>query len=98
MQKLQLIFIVVTVGYSVIWFAAYRFMKDERPVPMRYHPKPIETTAPEERARGESSFEMARGHQFGVTRAGFAGLVTVGYIALAVAFVIVRFVLRSSTP
>jgi hypothetical protein len=89
MEKLQFIFIVIIIGYSLLWFATYRFMKGERPVPMRSHAKPIETTTAEEGARGESSFETARGHQFGVTRAGFFILVILGYITIAVAFVLV---------
>jgi len=97
MNKLRLIFIIVTIGYSLVWFAAYRFMKAERRVPMKYHPTPIETTTAEPRARGESSFEIARGRQFGVTRGGFVGLVIIGYVALAVAFAIALIVLRSST-
>lgn len=96
MGKLQLIFIILTIGYSLVWFAASRFMKTERPAPMRYHPTPIETTTAEERARGESSFEIARGHQFGLTRTGFVGLVIIGYVALGVAFAITSIVLRSS--
>jgi hypothetical protein len=97
MDKLRLIFVILTIGYSLVWFAAYRFMKVDRPVPMGHHPTPIETTTAEERARGESSFEIARGRQFGVTRAGFVGLVIIGYVALAVAFAIALIVLRSST-
>ena len=97
MDKLRLIFIVLTIGYSLVWFAAYRFIKAERPVPMTYHPTPIEATTTEERARGESSFEIARGHQVGVTRWGFVGLVIIGYVALAVAFAIASILLRSST-
>jgi hypothetical protein len=97
MDTLRMIFVMLTVAYSVVWFAAYRFGKAERPVPMRYHPTPIETTTAEERARGESSFEIARGRQFRVTRAGFAGFVIIGYVALAVAFAIALIVRRSST-
>ncbi len=97
MDKLRLIFIVLTIGYSLVWLAACRFMKSERPVPMRYNPTPIETTTAEQRARGESSFEIARGRQFGITRAGFVCLVLVGYVALAVAFGIAWIVLRSSS-
>jgi hypothetical protein len=95
MDRLRVICVVLTIGYSVAWFAAYRFMRAERPVPVKYHSMPIETTTPEERARGESSFEMAKGRQFGVTRAGFISLVIIGYVALAVAFGIVSIFLRS---
>jgi hypothetical protein len=97
MDKLRLIFIILTIGYSLVWFAAYRFMKAERPGPMKYHPTPIETTTAEERARGGRCFEIARGRQFGITRAGFVGLVTIGYFALAAAFAIASIVVRSST-
>src|SRR5436305_10437723 len=96
MDKLRVIFVILTIGYSLVWFAVYRFMKVERPVPMRSHPTPIETTTAEERARGGISFEIAKGHQFGVTRAGFVRLVIIGYVALAVAFAIALIVLRSS--
>ena len=80
----------LTAGYSLVWLAAYRFRKVDRPVPTRYHPTPIETTTAEERARGESSHEIARGHQFGVTRTAFIGLVIVGYVALAIAWIVLR--------
>jgi hypothetical protein len=68
MEKLRIIFLVLTVAYSMVWFAAYRFAKAERPMPIRYHPTPIETTTSGERARGERSFEVASGQQVGVTR------------------------------
>jgi len=48
MGTLRLIFIILTIGYSLVWFAAYRFSKTERPVPMKYHPTPIETTTAED--------------------------------------------------
>ena len=104
MDTLRLIFTIVTIVYSVVWIGAYRAGKrvtagnTERPVPMKYHSSPIETTTPEQQARGESSFEIARGPtQFGITRAGYFSLVIIGYIALAVAFAIAWIVLRPST-
>jgi hypothetical protein len=93
MDKLQFIFVILVIGYSLVWFAAYWLRKPMGPVP-RSHPMPIETTTAGERARGESSFEVARGRQFSITRAGFVGLVIIGYIALAVAFAMASFVLR----
>jgi hypothetical protein len=97
MDTLRLIFVMLTIGYSVAWFAVYRLMRIDHPAPTKYHPTPIETTTPEERARGERSIEMGRGRQFGVTRAGFLGFVTFGYVALALTFAIALIVLRSST-
>ena len=94
MGTLRLVFIILTIGYSLVWFVAYRFRKTQRQVPMRYHSKPIENTTAEQRARGESSFEIARGRQVGLTRAGFFSLVIIGYIVLAVAFGIASIVLR----
>ena len=86
MDKLRLIFVILTLSYSLVWIVAYRFIKVDRPVRMKYHPTPIETTTAEERARGECSFELARGQQIGVTGAAFVVLVIIGYAALAAAF------------
>jgi hypothetical protein len=97
MNMLLLTFVILTIGYSVAWFAAYRVMRTERPLPMKDHSAPIETTTPEERARGERSFLMAEGREFGVTSAGFVSLVITGYVVLAVAFAVVSMFLRSST-
>ena len=97
MDTLRLIFIILAIVYSVVWIGVYCTGKRERPVPMKYHSTPIETTTTEERARGERSFEMARGHQFGIMWAAFFGLVTIGYIALLVAFAIASLVLRPLT-
>ncbi len=97
MDKLRIVFVIVSITYSLAWFAASRFMNGERSESMRYHSKPIETTTAEERARGQSSFEIARGRQFGVTRTGFISLVIIGYLALAVAFAVASIVLRAST-
>jgi hypothetical protein len=97
MNALLITFVILLVVYSLLWFAAYRFLTTERPMSVRYHSTPIETTTADERARGVSSFEIARGRQFGITRAGFFSLVIIGYFALAVAFAIAFSVLRSST-
>jgi hypothetical protein len=96
MNGLRLIFMILAIVYSVVWIGVYWAGKTERPVPMKYHSTPIETTTAEERARGEGSFEIARAHQFGITRAGFFGLVTIGYVVLLVAFAIASLVLRLS--
>ena len=37
----RLTFLILTIGYSVAWFAAYRYMRAERPVPMKYHSTPM---------------------------------------------------------
>jgi len=59
---------------------------------------PVETTTAEQRARGEGSFAIEKGRQFGITRPGFFSLVILGYLALAVAFAIAFIVFsRSST-
>src|SRR4051794_37714180 len=97
MDTLRLVFIILTKLYSVAWIGVYRVGKTERPVPMKSHSTPIETTTAEQRARGESSFEIARGHQIGMTRATYFCLVIMGYIALAVVFAIASIVLRPST-
>ena len=90
MNRLGAIFVIFFVVYTLAWSAACWFMQRERPEPpMKYHATPIETTTAEERARGESSFEIARGeYQFGITRGGFFTLVAIGYLVLAVIFLI----------
>jgi hypothetical protein len=64
----------------------------------KYHSAPIETTTPEERARGERSFEIARERQFGITRAGIFAVVAIGCLLLAAVLVFVFTRLHSSTP
>jgi len=56
-------------------------------MPMKYHSAPIETTTAEERARGESSFEVARDRQFGITLAGLFAIVAIGCLLLAAVLV-----------
>ena len=85
MNRLGAISVIVFIVYTVAWSAALWFMKRERPAPpTKYHSTPIDITTPEERARGESAFEIAREHTFGITPAGFYTLVAIGYLVLAV--------------
>jgi hypothetical protein len=98
MNRLGAIFVTLFVVYTLAWAVVCWFMQRARPeAPMKYHATPVETTTAEERARGESSFEIARGaHQFGITRGGFFTLVAIGYLVLAVIFLIAFIKFRSS--
>jgi hypothetical protein len=89
MNTLGAISITTFIVYTLAWSAGWWFMTRERPAPRpKYHANPIEITTPEERARGERTFEMARERTWGVTRGGFYTLITVGYFVLTVIFVI----------
>ena len=98
MNRLGTIFVILFVVYTLAWSAACWFMRRERPEPpMKYHATPIETTTAEERVRGESSFEIARGElRWGINRGGFLTLVAIGYLVLAVIFLIAFIKVRSS--
>jgi hypothetical protein len=97
MDRLGATFIILFVVYSLAWLAEYRFMRRERSgPPTKYHSTPIEITTAEERARGESSFEIVREYQFGITRGGFFTLVGIGYLVQAVMFPIAFIKFRSS--
>lgn len=89
MHTLYLVFGVLSVIYSVVWFLAYRYLKTDRPD--EFGPvdsTPIEITTLEQRARGESSFIFSGGRRLVITGVGFFALVIFGYAVLAVAFMI----------
>jgi hypothetical protein len=89
--------VITFVVYTLAWSAASWFMTRERPAaPKKYHSAPIDITTPEERARGESTFEIARERTFGITRTGFFILVALGYFVLAVILLIAFIKSRSS--
>ena len=97
MNRLGAISVIAFSVYTLAWSAACWFMTRERPTPpTKYHATPIDITTPEQRARGESTFEIAREHTFGVTRGGFFTLVAIGYLVLAVICLIAFTKLRSS--
>jgi hypothetical protein len=93
-------FVVLLVVHSLVSFAAYQFLTTKTRTPLPIDSTPVETTTAEQRARGESSFQMVTGReQVAITLPWSVRLYIVfGYAALAVAFgmaLIVRF--RPST-
>ncbi len=81
--------IVSVVAYTLLWVVIRRLGASNKPVPTKLLRTPIEITTPEQRARGESSFIVAEGRQYGITRSGFFLLVLFGYIAVAAAWAVV---------
>jgi hypothetical protein len=86
---LLITFIASLVVYTLLWVVLYRLGGSNRPIPTKLLRTPVETTTPEQRARGESSFIVAEGRQYGITRGGFFLLVLFGYVAIAAAWVVV---------
>ncbi len=82
-------FIVSLVVYTLLWLVIYTLGGSNKPIPTKLLRTPIETTTPEQRARGESSFIVAQGRQYGITRSGFFLLVLFGYVAVGTAWAIV---------
>jgi hypothetical protein len=78
--------------YSLLWMMIYRIGTTPKPKPPNLLQTPIETTTPEQRARGESSFIMAKEQVYGASRGGFFTLVLFGYAAIAAACAIVVFI------
>jgi hypothetical protein len=77
--------------YSVLWLTIYRLRTTKKSTPPSLLQTPIETTTPEQRARGESSFILAKEQVYGISRGGYFVLVLIGYAVVAAACAIVFF-------
>lgn len=86
---LLITFIVSLVVYTLLWVLVYKLGGGSKPLPIKLLRTPLETTTPEQRARGESSFIVAEGRQHGITRGGFFLLVLFGYVAIAAGWAVV---------
>jgi ABC-type Na+ efflux pump permease subunit len=85
--------------YTVLWIVTYRSASTDKPLEPKLLRTPIETTIEEQRARGESSFIIAKGpRQWLITRAAFIVLVLFGYVAIAVAWAIAFWNFFHSAP
>ncbi len=78
-----------TLLWVVLWVVIRRLGASNKPVPTKLLRTPIEITTPEQRACGESSFIVAEGRQYGITRGGFFLLVLFGYVAIAAGWAVV---------
>ena len=86
--RLMMIFVPLVVVYSVLLLVSFGPLTRTDGVRLSHSTTPVETTTPEEQARGESSFTIRRERRFGITRTGFFLLAALGYIALFVGFMI----------
>lgn len=88
-------FVVLLVIHTLVSFAAFRFLTTTTRTPVPVDSTPVETTTAEQRARGESTFQIISGREQVVISVPWSVRLYVlfGYVALAVALVI-AFIVR----
>lgn len=94
-------FVVLLAIHSLVSLGAYRFLTTTTRMPLPVDSTPVETTTSEQRARGESSFEILTGReQVEISVPWSVRLyVAFGYAGLAMALVIaLAYQFRSSAP
>lgn len=94
-------FIVLLAVHTVVSFAAYRLLTTKTSAALPFDSTPVDTTIPEQRARGESSFQIVTAReQVDVTIPWSVRLYVVfGYAGLVVAlFMAIVSSVRPSTP
>jgi hypothetical protein len=93
-------FIVLLVVHSLVSLAAYRFLTTRTRTPLPVDRTPVEVTTVEQRAHGESSFQIVTGReQIEITVPWSVRLYVIfGFAALAVALIMALIVRFRSSP